>query len=134
MTNKVVFVNGTFDVLQPGHIALLTWARQQGSCLVVAIDSDRRVKEKKGSERPFFSKEDRVFMLSSLRVVDIIYSFDSDEELEKLIKEIKPDIMVVGSDWKDKKVIGSEFAKDLQFFDRVGNYSTTRILNHGKLS
>ena len=131
MTIKVVFVNGSFDVLHPGHIALLEFAKLQGDRLIVAIDSDRRIKEKKGFWRPYFGLRDREFMLSRLKAVDEVWSFDSDRELENLIKTFEPDIMVVGSDWKDKKVIGFEFAKELRFFDRDDNYSTTNILNYG---
>lgn len=133
MTIKVVFVNGTFDVLHPAHIDLLRYAALQGNRLIVGIDYDSRVKEKKGPTRPFFTFNDRRYMLESLRYVDEVYGFASDEELENLIKTFTPDIMVVGSDWKDKKVIGSQFAKELRFFERQNEYSTTRILNHGKL-
>lgn len=127
---KKVFVNGTFDILHKGHLSLLHYAKSLGDVLYVAVDSDARVKTKKGTNRPINNENSRVEFLVNLKNVDYGFIFNSDEELEYLIKEIEPDIMVVGSDWKDKKVIGSEFAKELKFFDRIDGYSTTRIIQN----
>jgi D-beta-D-heptose 7-phosphate kinase/D-beta-D-heptose 1-phosphate adenosyltransferase len=127
---KKVFVNGTFDVLHRGHLELFNYAKSCGDFLYVAIDSDSRVKEKKGSNRPINNQVDRKFFLENLKTIDRVLLFSTDEELTNLVKIINPDIMIVGSDWKGKKVIGSEYAKKLIFFDRVGNYATTRILEH----
>ena len=104
---KHIFVNGTFDVLHPGHVQLLNYAKSFGDTLTVGIDSDRRVAEKKGPSRPIYNIKDRSFMLQNLKSVDYVVVFDSDEELEHCLKTIRPDIMVVGSDWKGKSVIGS---------------------------
>jgi len=123
-----VFVNGTFDVLHAGHLALLNYAKSLGNYLIVGIDTDERVKEKKGSARPVNSAEDRALMLVNLKAVDEVRYFSSDEELENIVKSIKPDIMVVGSDWKNKSVIGSYYAAKLIFFDRIDEYSTTKIV------
>ena len=123
-----VFVNGTFDVLHAGHLALLNYAKSLGNYLIVGIDTDERVKEKKGSARPVNSAEDRALMLVNLKAVDEVRYFSSDEELENMVKSIKPDIMVVGSDWKNKSVIGSYYAAKLIFFDRIDEYSTTKIV------
>jgi len=125
---KIVFVNGCFDVLHPGHIELLRYARSLGDYLIVAIDSDRKVSEMKGPERPIFSQEDRSNVLSAIRYVDVIHIFDSKEELEDLLESISPDIMIVGSDWKGKEVVGSQYAKSVRFFDRLGEYSTTKTI------
>ena len=127
---KKIFVNGTFDVLHPAHLMLLNYAKAQGDFLKVAIDTDERVKEKKGSGRPIFSQEDRKFFLINLKAVDEVSFFSTDEELESTIKEFAPDIMIVGSDWKGKPVIGSQFAKELKFYDRIRNYSTTATLQN----
>lgn len=125
---NIVFVNGCFDVLHPGHIELLKYARSLGDYLIVAIDSDRKVSEMKGPERPIFSQHDRSTMLSAIRYVDVIHVFDTKEELEDLLESISPDIMVVGSDWKGKEVVGSQYAKAVRFFDRLGDYSTTKTI------
>ena len=130
-----VFVNGTFDLLHPGHISLLNYAKSLGNYVIVGIDTDDRVREKKGPTRPIYNQEDRGLMLIALSSVDEVRYFDSDESLEALVKSIKPDIMVVGSDWKDKSVIGSYWSSDLKFFDRIGEYATTKtiqdIINRG---
>ena len=123
-----VFVNGTFDVLHVGHLALLNYAKSLGDYLVVGIDTDERVREKKGPTRPVNSAENRSLMLLNLKSVNEVFQFNSDEELEKMVKSVKPDIMVVGSDWKDKSVIGSYYATKLIFFDRIDEYSTTKII------
>ena len=125
---KRIFVNGTFDILHPGHIQLLNYAKSLGDSLTVGIDSDRRVAEKKGPSRPVNNVHDRAFMLNSLKAVDHVVVFDSDEELERCIKVVKPDIMVVGSDWKDKSVIGSMYSAELRFFDRIEEYATTKTI------
>lgn len=127
---KISFVNGCFDVLHPGHIELLKYARSFGDYLIVAIDSDRKVAEMKGPERPIFSQHDRATMLAAIRYVDVIHVFDTKEDLEQLLESIKPDTMIVGSDWKGKEVVGSHYAKQLRFFDRIGEYSTTKTVKH----
>ena len=123
-----VFVNGTFDLLHPGHISLLNYAKSLGNYVIVGIDTDDRVREKKGPTRPIYNQEDRGLMLIALEAVDEVTYFDSDESLEALVKEIKPDIMVVGSDWKDKSVIGSYWSSELKFFDRIEKYATSKTV------
>ena len=123
-----VFVNGTFDLLHPGHISLLNWAKSLGDYVIVGIDTDDRVREKKGPTRPIYNQEDRGIMLIALSAVDEVRYFDSDESLESLVKDIKPDIMVVGSDWKDKSVIGSYWAAELKFYDRIEEYATSKTV------
>tara|TARA_B100000965_G_C19489382_1_gene712293 strand:+ start:49 stop:450 length:402 start_codon:yes stop_codon:yes gene_type:complete len=125
---KTVFVNGTFDLLHPGHVSLLNWAKTLGDYVIVGIDTDDRVKEKKGSTRPIYNQEDRGIMLVALSSVDEVRYFDSDESLENLIKDVKPDIMVVGSDWKGKSVIGSYWAAELKFYDRIEKYATSKTI------
>ena len=125
---KSIFVNGTFDILHPGHIQLLNYAKSLGGTLTVGIDSDRRVREKKGYARPVYNVGHRAYMLQNLKAVDYVVIFDSDEELERCIKTVKPDIMVVGSDWKGKSVIGSMYSAELRFFDRIEEYATTKTI------
>ena len=122
-------VNGTFDVLHPGHIALLNTARSYGDHLVVAIDTDRRVKELKGNKRPINNQNDRRIMLSALKSVDIVDFFDSTEELITLMQRYKPDIYVKGSDWKhDTKSTAHQYCKEVIYYDRIEEYSSTRII------
>ena len=125
---KKVFVNGTFDLLHPGHLQLLNFAKTHGDHLMVAIDTDERVKEKKGPTRPIYNQDDRAFFLRTLKPVDQVEMFSSDKELETLIKEYQPDIMIVGSDWKGKSVIGSYYASKLIFFDRIEEYASTKTI------
>lgn len=123
-----VFVNGTFDILHRGHLELLNYAKSLGDFLMVGIDTDERVSEKKGPTRPIHTQEDRKFFLENLKAVDEVRLFSSDDELENLVKSYKPDIMIVGSDWKGKSVIGSYYAAKLIFFDRIGEYATTKTI------
>jgi len=127
---KSVFVNGTFDILHTGHLELLNYAKNLGDRLFVAIDSDERVRLLKGECRPINTAWDRRKMLLNLKAVDEVEIFRSDNELEMLIKQIKPDIMIVGSDWQHKKVIGSQFAKKLEFFERINEYSSTKTIEN----
>ena len=123
---KRIFVNGTFDILHRGHVELLNYARAQGDHLLVAIDSDERVQQLKGPARPINTLEDRMFMLSNLRSVDQVASFNSDQELESIIKQYAPDAMIKGSDYVGKQVIGAEYCKAIEFYNLVDGYSTTK--------
>jgi D-beta-D-heptose 7-phosphate kinase/D-beta-D-heptose 1-phosphate adenosyltransferase len=125
---KTVIVNGTFDILHPGHIAMLNTARSLGGYLIVCIDTDRRVRELKGDKRPINDQNFRKVMLQNLKAVDIVEFFDSREQLIDLIKLYKPDIMVKGSDWKGKSVTAQEYVKEIFWYDRIDEYSTTKII------
>jgi len=129
---KIVWTNGCFDVLHRGHIELFKFAKSMGDKLIVGIDSDTKVKKDKGPRRPVNSQKDRKYLLESIRHIDEVKIFNSSIELHNCIKEINPDIMVIGTDWKEKKIIGAEFAKKVIFFDRIDNYSTTNILENYK--
>jgi len=125
---KVVWINGCFDILHRGHIELFKFAKENGDFLVVGIDTDRRVSKLKGPTRPFNNQEDRKYILESIGYINKVVYFDTTEQLENMIKLYEPDVMIVGSDWRGHKVIGSESAKKLVYFDRIDNYSTTKIL------
>lgn len=125
-----IWVNGTFDVLHIGHLRLLQYANSFGD-VRVGIDKDNRVKELKGDDRPINNWFDRIEMMRSIKNVDSVVGFSTDEELRNEIKKWNPDIMIVGSDYKDKPVIGSELVKEVLFFDKIGDHSTTKIINHG---
>ena len=127
-----VWVNGTFDVLHRGHIELFRYAYGFGD-VRVGIDYDERVKSLKGTDRPINTWEDRKFFLESIKYVNSVVGFGSDEELEEQVKLWEPKYMIVGSDYKNKRVIGSQYVEDLIFFGRVKNFSTTNILTHKTL-
>lgn len=121
-----VIVNGTFDVLHLGHLRMLEFARSMpDSYVLVLIDSDSRVKELKGNDRPVNSAEERKIMLESLRFVDEVKVFGSDQELIDMIKEYSPDVMVKGSDYIGKPIIGEQHCKEIQYYNYVRGYSTT---------
>jgi D-beta-D-heptose 7-phosphate kinase/D-beta-D-heptose 1-phosphate adenosyltransferase len=124
-----IFVNGTFDILHRGHIEMLEYAKSLGNYLLVCIDCDSRVKELKGPDRPINNQHDRAFMLQSLRCVDDVWIFSSDEELENIIENIRPDIMIKGSDYNGKPIIGSQFCKEIKFYEHTG-HSTTGLIQH----
>lgn len=125
---KTVIVNGTFDILHPGHIAMLNTARSLGDYLVVCIDTDRRVKELKGDTRPVNDQNFRRIMLQNLKAVDIVELFDSQEDLIRLLKLYQPDIMVKGSDWRGKSVVAEQYVKEIFWYDRIEEYSSTNII------
>ena len=124
-----VIVNGTFDILHRGHLELLQYAASLGKYLLVAIDSDRRVNLLKGTTRPINNQEDRRFMLSRLKGVNEVKLFDTDEDLELLIQLYEPDIMVKGSDYRNKPIIGEEHCGEIKYYDRT-EHSTTKTIQH----
>ena len=125
-----IIVNGTFDIVHRGHIELLNYAKSLGDWLLVCIDTDRRVKELKGEDRPINNQYDRQFVLQNLQAVDAVRFFDSAEELEEICKIYQPDIMVKGSDYKDKPIVGSQYCKEIKFVDLVNGYSTTNTIKN----
>lgn len=124
-----IWTNGCFDVIHIGHIKLFEYAKSLGQSLHVGIDSDRRVKINKGNDRPVNSQNYRKELLSSIKYIDSVSIFDTDRELENLIKAKNIDIIVVGSDYINRNVIGSDLVKIVKFFDKIPNISTTKILN-----
>ena len=124
-----VWVNGTFDVLHIGHIKLLEYASTFGT-VRVGLDSDNRVREKKGKGRPYNGIKDRMEFIGSIRFVDSVVSFDSNDSLIDRIKEYEPDVMVIGGEYRYKQIIGLEFVPRIEFFDKIEGYSSTNILNY----
>jgi D-glycero-beta-D-manno-heptose 1-phosphate adenylyltransferase len=127
-----IFTNGCFDILHRGHVELFKYAKSLGNKLIVGIDSDEKVKRDKGQDRPFNCLEDRITVLKAIKYIDEVISFSTRQELENIIKSLNPDVLMVGSDWKGKEVVGDIFAKEVKFFDRIAGYSTTKILENNK--
>jgi D-beta-D-heptose 7-phosphate kinase/D-beta-D-heptose 1-phosphate adenosyltransferase len=124
-----VIVNGTFDILHRGHLELLEYSASLGKYLLVVIDSDRRVSLLKGPTRPINNQEDRRFMLSRLKGVNEVKLFDTDEDLELIIQLYEPDIMVKGSDYRNKPIIGEEHCGEIIFYEHT-KHSTTKTIQH----
>lgn len=127
---KIVFTNGCFDLLHPGHIRCLKKAREQGDILIVGLNSDNSVKKIKGPGRPFLPENERALMLAALEAVDYVVLFNESTPL-KLIKLIQPDILVKGEEYRKRKVVGSSVVKKyggkVVFIPMLPGYSTTRI-------
>jgi D-glycero-beta-D-manno-heptose 1-phosphate adenylyltransferase len=103
----VVFTNGVFDLLHPGHIRYLADARAQGDALIVAVNSDRSVRAIKGPTRPINGEQERAEVLSALAVVDAVVIFDEDDPLA-IVSAIQPDVLVKGADWAADRIIGRD--------------------------
>ena len=128
-----VWINGTFDVLHMGHIKLLQKGKLiggEGCNLRVGVDTDERVQEKKGPYRPINTLKNRVEFLESIKYVDEVYTFSSDEELTQLIKDYKPDLVVIGEEYRDKVIVGKEWMKKIWYVPRYEDLSTTNIVGN----
>jgi D-beta-D-heptose 7-phosphate kinase/D-beta-D-heptose 1-phosphate adenosyltransferase len=123
-----IWMNGCFDVLHHGHYRMIEYAASLGNRLVIGIDTDERIKRIKGENRPYHTTFERLYNLKLIKGVDNVFVFNTDADLIELIQSYKPDIFVIGSDYKDKPIIGSEYVKEIRYFDRIKGFSTTQIL------
>ena len=131
---KIVFTNGCFDILHLGHIKYLETAKSLGDILILGLNSDRSVCALKGEGRPINSQIDRAYILAALEAVDYVVIFDEDTPYN-LIKLIKPNILVKGSDYKGKKVIGEDIAEELilvEFIEGKSSSKTIEKIKKGK--
>ena len=117
-----VWTNGCFDILHIGHIELFKYARSLGDQLIVGIDSDNRVRSLKGTSRPINNQEYRKQLLNSIKYIDNVVIFNSDTELKENIKIFHVDMIVIGDDYKDRYVIGSELVKNIIFMPKILNF------------
>lgn len=127
---KRVWVNGCFDVLHLGHVRMLEFAKSLGGNLVVGIDSDTRVSKLKGEGRPINNQLSRSEFLVALRSVDSVVVFDSKPEMRKLLRIHRITDMVIGEEYKEKEITGSDLVDRIHFFPKVESLSTTNILNN----
>jgi len=128
---RVVFTNGCFDVLHPGHIHSLEAARALGDCLIVGLNGDESVRALKGPDRPVLPAEERAEILASLESVDAVVVFE-DLTPQKVIAALLPDVLVKGGDWPGNQIVGREEVEAaggrVVLVDAVPGYSTTQIL------
>lgn len=127
---KKIFINGSFDLIHTGHLDLINYARCLGDYLHVALDTDERIKSLKGNDRPVNNEKTRVAIMANFKAVNEVSVFGSDEDLINIIKNYQPDIMVKGSDWRGKTIIGSEYCKEIVFFERINDESTTKTIEN----
>ena len=127
MENKIVWCNGTFDILHPGHIELFKVGASLGKKLIVATDTDEKIRKDKGAFKPVNNLCDRISMLQAIKYIDEVLYFNDRKVLEGLIKLYMPDILLLGDDWKGGDVVGKEYAREVRFLPRL-NYSTTDII------
>ena len=124
--SKIIFTNGCFDILHIGHIKLLEFAKKLDGRLIVGLNSDTSVKKLKGPSRPINNENIRKEMLLAIKFVDEVIIFNQETPLD-LIKNIKPDIIVKGGDYKPEEVIGGKMA-EVVIFNYVDEFSTTKII------
>lgn len=130
IAKKRIFVNGSFDVLHLGHLRLLNYARSLGDHLCIAIDTDRRIRELKGDNRPINNLHERKTMLANLRCVDEVLVFDSDQDLIHILQAYKPDVIVKGSDHRETSQLSKQYCKEVIFYERFGGYSSTKKIQN----
>lgn len=104
---RVIFTNGVFDLLHPGHVRYLQAARQEGDALIVGINSDRSVRANKGPSRPIIPESERAELLAALACVDAVVIFDEDTPAE-IIRRVQPDVLVKGADWAADQIVGRD--------------------------
>lgn len=131
---KIVFTNGCFDILHPGHVEYLSKARDLGDTLVVGLNTDSSVKLlNKANNRPINKELDRALVIAALSSVDIIVMFDLETPLE-LIKYLKPDVLVKGNDYEVEKIVGYDFIKsnggEVVTIPFLEGYSTTQLIKN----
>jgi rfaE bifunctional protein nucleotidyltransferase chain/domain len=130
-TGQVVFTNGVFDLLHPGHVDVLLTARLRGDALVVGLNSDASVRRLKGPERPVRSEAERAYVLAALEVVDVVVLFEQDTPLD-LVVALEPDVIVKGGDYDESTIVGAAEVRarggDVVVVPLTPGQSTTSII------
>jgi rfaE bifunctional protein nucleotidyltransferase chain/domain len=131
-TGRVVFTNGVFDLIHPGHVDVLSGARRAGDHLVVAINSDTSVRRLKGPTRPVRSEAERAYVVAAVESVDCVVVFEQDTPLE-LIMRLRPDVLVKGGDYDEASIVGASQVRswggDVLVVPLTPGQSTTRIIS-----
>jgi D-beta-D-heptose 7-phosphate kinase/D-beta-D-heptose 1-phosphate adenosyltransferase len=125
---KVIWVNGCFDIIHPGHIELLKYAKSLGGILIIGIDSDIRVNNLKGNNRPINNQEFRKTMLEAIRYVDEVFIFNDEIEMCDILIKNSVDLIVIGDEYIGRKITGSDIC-DVEFFSKIPNISSSSIIN-----
>ncbi len=134
---RIVFTNGVFDILHPGHLRYLQAARAHGDLLIVGLNSDASVRRNKGAARPINPEAERAEVLSALACVDAVSIFDEDTPAD-IIRRVQPDVLVKGADWPADQIVGRDTVEGrggrvvLEPVER--GYSTTEIIERVKRS
>lgn len=126
-----VWLNGTFDVLHYGHIHLFQHAKNlyPNTIVRVGLDTDERIRQMKGSTRPINTLSLRTKFLQSIRYIDEVVTFATDDELREQIRVFNPHIMVIGDDYRERTIIGEEYIPRVVYVERYGGLSSTKIIN-----
>ncbi|MCG2715266.1 MAG: D-glycero-beta-D-manno-heptose 1-phosphate adenylyltransferase [Candidatus Marinimicrobia bacterium] len=125
---SVVFTNGCFDILHVGHLELLEKAKSFGDVLIVGMNSDSSVKQIKGQDRPILTEQDRARLLAAIEMVDYVVLFDEETPFE-LLRQIKPNILVKGEDYKPDEIIGRDIVDEVKIIPFVRGKSTSSIID-----
>jgi rfaE bifunctional protein nucleotidyltransferase chain/domain len=128
---KIVFTNGCFDLLHRGHVQLLREAKSLGDILIVALNSDRSVRQIKGPDRPILPEEERAELIAALEMVDYVTMFDEPDPLN-VIRELRPDVLAKGGDWAEDNIVGRELVESyggkVAVIPYLKGHSTTEII------
>lgn len=125
---KVIWVNGCFDIIHPGHLELLSYAKSLGDILIIGIDSDTRVNKLKGNNRPINNQVDRKKILEAIRYVDVVFIFDDEIEMCDMLIKNSVDLIVIGDEYIGRKITGADLC-EVNFFKKIPEFSTTSIIN-----
>jgi len=130
--NTIVFTNGCYDLIHPGHIDLLSKAKSKGDKLIVGLNSDRSVKQLKGNDRPIQSFNDRLIILDAINSVDMVVGFDEDTP-ERIIKELLPKVLVKGGDYSINSIVGADIVIShggtVEIIDLIPGKSTSSLID-----
>ena len=131
-SGRVVFTNGVFDLLHPGHVDVLLGARRLGDALIVGLNSDASVQRLKGPDRPIRNEDERAYVLAAFEMVDCVVVFDEDTPIE-LVKTLRPDVLVKGGDYSEATIVGAPEVRgwggDVCVIPFTPGHSTTNLVN-----